>query len=139
MTTFGGRTRLDGDVRAFAQNWFDLLSDHKPVELLLRLIADDGLEMVFPERTLHGHADFVEWYAVVGHSFVDQSHEIERLDTRAGDEGIDVEVGVIWRATEASGGRHIAVRANQKWLLTRDAHSGEMIITRYRVLDMTDI
>lgn len=138
MTTFDGHTMLGGTVREFAQNWFDLLSDHEPVALLLPLLADDGLEMVFPERTLRSHDDFADWYAVVGRSFADQSHEIERIDVLGDGEQTDLSVVVIWRATQVSDDARIAVRATQSWRLVRD-DSGALRIAEYRVLDMKDI
>jgi hypothetical protein len=139
MTTTDGQNLLSETVSAFARNWFDLLSAHEPVERLLRLVVDDGLEMVFPERTLRGHADFSDWYGVVGRSFADQSHQVERLGVAEDGDRVDVDVVVIWRATQVSDGSKIAVRANQDWRLIRAHDSGELRIARYRVLDMTDI
>jgi len=42
------------------------LSKHVSVDRMTEFLAPDGVEMVFPERTLHGIEDFRDWYAVVG-------------------------------------------------------------------------
>ena len=119
----------------FVQEWFDLLSRHEPVELLLDRIADEGLEMVFPERTLRSHADFRDWYATVGDTYRRQDHVLEKLDTRPGDGGTHVELTVRWSATRISDSADLRMLADQEWLIRTEPADHPVIVT-YRVRGM---
>ena len=123
-------------IAAFVQHWFDILSSHEPVEELLAHIVDDGLEMAFPERTLRSHADFREWYEVVGEAFTDQSHVVERLDVTEDNTGVDISLTVVWTAKQTSDGSVSSFRIGQTWRLTREAGTGRPLITGYRVGDL---
>ncbi|GLX52587.1 hypothetical protein Shyhy01_55370 [Streptomyces hygroscopicus subsp. hygroscopicus] len=130
------RTRPGREAAAFVQHWYDILSSHEPVEDLLPFVIDDGLEMVFPERTLHGHADFREWYAAVGEAFGPQSHIVEKLRTDEHEGHVDVEVTVVWTAKNLSDGSVSALRIEQTWQLVRDPADGSLRIRTYHVGDL---
>lgn len=126
-------------IEQLARTWFTLLSEHAPVEQLLRRVSEGELEMVFPERTLRSHADFKDWYEQVGELFREQVHVIERLDWREQGVGVAVEVTVIWEATQVADGRRRAFRATQSWLLERTGQGGPLVITRYRVRALEEL
>ncbi|MFG3281877.1 nuclear transport factor 2 family protein [Streptomyces sp. NPDC048111] len=123
-------------IPAFVQHWFDILSSHEPVEELLAHVVDDGLEMVFPERTLRSHADFRDWYEVVGEAFADQSHVVERLDVDEDGTGVGISLTVVWTAKQTSDGTVSSFRIQQTWRLVREAGTGRPLISRYRVGDL---
>ncbi|MYW67495.1 hypothetical protein GTY65_26005 [Streptomyces sp. SID8379] len=130
------RTESAQDAAEFVQHWYDILSSHEPVEELLPHVIDDGLEMAFPERTLHGHADFRDWYAAVGEAFGPQSHIVEKLRTNEHDGLVDIEVTVVWTAKNLSDGSVSALRIEQTWQLVRDAADGSLRIGTYHVGDL---
>ena len=125
------------EIRSFAQEWFDLLSAHEPAERLLAFVADDGLEMAFPERTLYSHADCRDWYRNVGLAFSAQTHDIERLVAVEDAAGADVSVTVVWRAVQTDG-PPVAVRVDQRWRLVRHPDAGWQIVG-YQVGEMQDL
>ncbi|WAL73581.1 hypothetical protein OU787_19945 [Kitasatospora sp. YST-16] len=127
------------EIREFAQNWFDLLSSHKPVEELLPLVADEGLEMAFPERTLRSHADFRDWYAAVGGAFADQSHTLEEFTATEADGLVGIELTVVWAAEHLAEGHRKVFRVQQSWQLARDPATGAPRIVRYRVGTLTPV
>ncbi|MGW4384623.1 nuclear transport factor 2 family protein [Kitasatospora sp. NPDC004531] len=127
------------EIREFAQNWFDLLSRHDPVEDLLPLVVDEGLDMAFPERTLRSHADFRDWYTVVGEAFSDQSHTLEKFAAIETDGRVDIELIVIWAAKHLAEGVRAAFRIEQLWQLVRDPATGALRISRYRVGALTPV
>ena len=56
-------TRISEEqIRQFVVAWYLALDQHVPPEECARLVADEGLEMIFPEQTLHGIEDFKAWY-----------------------------------------------------------------------------
>ena len=50
-------------IQAFAAAWYQALDFHVPTEEILKLVADDNVSMIFPEKTLHGVGDFLAWYS----------------------------------------------------------------------------
>ncbi|MEV6981605.1 hypothetical protein AB0M95_10160 [Sphaerisporangium sp. NPDC051017] len=128
---------LDAETAEFAQRWFDRLSAHEPVERLLPLVVDRDLEMAFPERTLRSHDDFQDWYRVVGESFTDQVHVVERLDARDDGDTVHVDVTVIWTATTTSDGSRNSFRATQVWDLAKTPDG--LAIVKYHVGALTPL
>ncbi|MFI9276208.1 hypothetical protein ACIGXM_36870 [Kitasatospora sp. NPDC052896] len=125
-------------MKRFAQEWFDDLSTHEPVDRLLARVADTDLEMVFPERTLRSHADFVDWYAVVGEAFTDQTHRIEAFRSESHGDRVEVTVTVVWTATLTSDGTRSAFRVNQTWQL-RTTPGGRPRIVKYQVGELRPV
>ena len=52
----------DAEVRQLVTEWYKDLDVHVPLVDLLPKVADDGIEMRFPEATLHSTAEFEYWY-----------------------------------------------------------------------------
>ena len=131
------RLQASSEVRGFVHAWFDLLSEHVPVELLLPFLADQGLEMAFPERTLRDHTDFRDWYTAVGLAYARQTHDVERITAREDADGVDLALTVVWRA-EQTDGPPVAVRVDQDWRLVR-LPEGSLRIAGYQVGEMHDV
>ncbi|MFI7404496.1 hypothetical protein ACIBW9_29150 [Streptomyces sp. NPDC049541] len=127
------QTGSDQEITGFVQRWYDLLSEHAPVEELLPFVADAGLVMAFPERTLHSHADFVDWYAAVGVAYSDQSHTVEQLTSSEDGTRVDVDVTVVWTAKSTVDGAVSSFRINQRWQLERPEPGARPVIVDYRV------
>ena len=53
----------EAQIKEFAAAWYQALDQHVPPAAIAVLLADEGLEMIFPEKTLHGMGDFLAWYA----------------------------------------------------------------------------
>lgn len=89
-------------VLTFAQDWYKALDVHDPLEKLLAMLIDDGLEMVFPEGTSRGHAGFTEWYERVTRIFFDEEHTVTKAEivgpVAGSPERLTVDVVVNWQA-----------------------------------------
>lgn len=116
----------------FVQQWFDLLSMHEPVDNLLSLVSEQDLEMIFPPDILRSHEDFRRWYKAVGEANRDQSHTVERLETRRRGDTVNVDVTVVWQTTQTSDDVTIRRRAQQQWRL-RELPDGRLVIVNYQV------
>jgi quinol monooxygenase YgiN len=128
------------EVSAFVATWFQRLSDRAPVDELLPMVADEGLDMRFPDATLASHEDFRKWYEQVGQAFRDQSHEVlEVQQTPGADASVDLAVTVIWRATTIADGRSFASRATQSWRLRRSSTTAEPEIVGYHVESLAEL
>lgn len=127
------------EIDSFVQTWFQGLNEHIDVERMLPLVADDGLEMVFPEQTLRSHADFRSWYAAVGENFTDQDHDVEAVTSRPQDDGVALDVTVVWRAVQTADGAPLAMRAQQSWFLDRSPATAAPRIVTYHVHSLAAI
>lgn len=130
---------VDHVAGGFVGRWFELLSEHAPVDQLLSMTSATDLEMAFPERTLRSHSDFRDWYATVGDTFTDQEHVVKELDARDDADRTDITLTVVWAATQLSDGSRRAYRVNQAWQLLTSPETGTPVITRYRVLSLEQV
>ncbi len=139
VTALLGGGITEADTRGFADDWFDKLSRHVPVDQLLPDLAEAGLRLKFPEQTITSRDEFVAWYDQVGEQFDDQSHEIERFALRSTPDGAQVDVVVVWRAVRRDDRTALAMRATQSWLLGNTGVDGRPVIIEYDVRSLVDI
>jgi hypothetical protein len=111
------------DVRRLAERWYAGLDRHDDPAELTALLADEGLELRFPEGTFHGHAGFARWYAAVCHRFFDEEHVL--TDIRCEIDGARALVGirVNWQARRwnppAARSEWLGFAARQTWVVAR--------------------
>jgi len=127
----------DGEIRKFVEAWYRKLDVHVPMVELLPLLADDGLEMVFPEATVYGHAGFESWYQRVIRIFFDEAHEVTRVDVDRIEGGANLKIVVHWQASvwnpPAANSARINLDAYQRWVVKESPDSGKLFLTRYIV------
>ena len=138
-------------INAFVTAWYLALDQHVPREECSRLVADD-VEMIFPEKTLHGISDLEAWYAGGTYSdgeeapgviniFFDENHNVasvEPLSSLDGDE-IDLRVVVAWQASwfepPAAKSKRTSMDAIQDWTLRRsDKNEFGLVISSYNAM-----
>ena len=87
-------------IQSLAADWYHNLDRHAPAEEYSGLLADDGLELRFPEGTFRGFAGFRQWYERVLGLFFDEVHVIKSLDLAPG-AGPDIQAKVVvhWEAS----------------------------------------
>jgi hypothetical protein len=125
------------EVQAFAEDWYRKLDVHAPLEDFVPLLAEDGVEMVFPEATVTGFEGFKGWYERVIGIFFDEVHTVKEASlTEAGTQS-EVKVVVRWEASvwnpPAPYSDRIILDAYQTWQVKRSPESGKVVITRYVV------
>lgn len=129
--------RDDEELTQFARDWYAALDRHDPIDQVLPYLIDDGLEMVFPETTKHGHAGFREWYDAVTHRFFDEEHTVTSVE-RQGDDPrrVTLEVVVNWQAriwdAPEPVSKWLGFDAYQTWQVVRD-ESGRPQVATYVV------
>jgi hypothetical protein len=125
------------EVQALAAAWYRKLDVHAPLVEVLPLLADEGLEMVFPEATLHGVAAFEGWYGGVIRIFFDEVHTLKKVESWPDEDGVTVKVVVHWEASRwnppAAKSDRIKLDAYQTWRVVRSPITGKAVITRYTV------
>jgi len=133
----------EAEVRDMVNAWYKNLDVHAPEYDMLPMLADQGLEMVFPEATLRGWADFELWFQGVIRIFFDEVHTMKELNIKVSPDGsqADVKLCVIWEASRwkapAANSDRLMFDAYQTWIVKRSPESGKPVIVRY-VVDNLD-
>ncbi len=133
----------EAEVRDMVNTWYKKLDVHAPEYEMLPMLADQGLEMVFPEATLRGWADFELWFQGVIRIFFDEVHTMKDLNIKVSPDGsqADVKLCVIWEASRwkppAAKSERLMFDAYQTWVVKRSPESGKPVIVKY-VVDKLD-
>jgi hypothetical protein len=126
-------------IQSLAEAWYRKLDVHAPMVEVLPMLADEGLEMVFPEVTVYGYAGFEGWFQRVIRIFFDEVHTVKSTDATINGDTAVVKVVVkweasVWNAPEAYSKR-ITLDAYQTWDV-KVGPGGNLLITRYTVDDL---
>ena len=123
-------------VRNFVMNWYGGTNDHKPVEQLLGMLAEDVV-MLYPNRPepFTGKEAFRSWYADVLRQFFDETHKVEAMDITLLDSN-HAEVRVIvrwerrtWPIGEAKS-KYEASLSHQRFEIARSPNDGSVCIRK---------
>lgn len=123
-------------IKSLVANWYKKLDVHAPMVEVLPMLADEELEMVFPEVTIYKHAGFEGWFQRVIRIFFDEVHTVKLAEPVIIGNTATVKVIVqweasVWNAPEAFSKR-INADAYQTWEMMAN-EAGNPIITRYVV------
>lgn len=125
------------ELQSFAEEWYRKLDVHAPLAEFVPLLADRGLEMVFPEATVTGFEGFKGWYERVIGVFFDEVHTVKLVELVEAGDIAEVKVVVkweasVWNAPEPRSSR-IVLDAYQTWLVQRSPESQKPVVLRYTV------
>ena len=123
------------EVERFVHRIYTQLFDaHAPVGEFLSCLDDDELEMRFPEVTLHGHAEFRQWYDRIITTFFDEVHTVKELEVTTGGDRATVRVLVNWQASTwkppAARSERSGHDAGQSWVVKRSPRTLQPVIIR---------
>lgn len=129
------------EVKEFAADWYSKLDVHAPVEKYASMLADEDLELRFPEGTFNGFNGFKDWYENVVGIFFDEVHTLKKVEPKPIDNGqLEVKVVVKWEASiwnpPAPNSDRIILDAYQTWIVERSPESEKPIIVTYIVNSM---
>lgn len=137
-------------IRSFVNAWYLALDQHVPPANVANFVAKDDLEMIFPEKTLHGLNDFLAWYAGGTYSdgevapgviniFFDENHNVVSVDAKINGDTAELDVVVAWQASlfiapEAKS-RRVSLDAHQKWTVrASDRNPFGIEVTSYNAM-----
>ena len=134
-------TLTQAEVKKLVDDWYAKLDVHAPVEELLPMLADEGLEMQFPEATLRDKKAFSAWYAGVTNRFFDEVHVMKKLSIATVDDTATVQLVVNWQAhiwnPPAAKSQWLGFDAAQRWIIRADARTQKPVIVTYIVQALT--
>jgi len=135
-----GEPLSQAEIEAFVAAWYRKLDLHAPPEELLPLVAEQGLEMQFPEGPISGVDGFRRWYEGVIRIFFDELHTVTRVSPSWQADQALVDVVVNWQARRwrppAPRSEWIGFDAYQQWEMIRSPASGQPVIRRYVVKEL---
>lgn len=127
-----GPTLEASDVRRFVRRWFGWLDQGEPLDTFLAHLADRGLEMIVPGKTLRSHDEFGAWLAQLRQANTSIRHTIERTCiTWDKDSGFLVELEVR-RFLGGQDKRAVVSTHGEEWRLD-GGPAGQVRINRLRV------
>jgi hypothetical protein len=125
------------ELKEMAAVWYHKLDVHAPLEEFVPFLAEDGLEMRFPEATVYGFEGFSEWYDRVIGIFFDEVHTVKQVTLASQADPAEVKVIVKWEASvwnpPAAKSERIVLDAYQTWYVTRSAKTGNPVVQTYIV------
>lgn len=123
-------------IQTLAKAWYKKLDVHAPMVELLPLLADEELEMVFPEATVYGHAGFEGWFQRVIRIFFDEVHTVKLVEPIITESTAIVKVIVHWEASvwnsPDANSKRIMLDAYQTWEV-KQLTDERIVITKYTV------
>jgi len=128
-----------GEVKKLVKDWYLKLDVHAPMVEILPMLADEGLEMRFPEATLRGHAEFESWYQGVIRIFFDEVHTMKELNIALSKDKTqaDIKLVVYWEASRwhppAAKSERLMFDAYQTWVVKRSPETGKAVVVTYIV------
>lgn len=110
-------------IKTFVAAWYRALDNHDPIEECYTLLAEDGLNMQFPDGDIRDYASFKKWYDRVTNLFFDENHYVQTVEaTISGDQAVvDVIVGwqASWWEAPAAKSKRVSMDATQRWTVRR--------------------
>ena len=121
-------------ARLFAVGWFLALDEHVPIERACSFLADDGLNMQFPDGDIRDYSSFKRWYDRVTHLFFDEIHTVHSVNGTFSSERAELRVVVGWQASwfepPAARSKRTSMDATQDWTVrrsTKNAYGLEIV------------
>ena len=121
-------------VKKFAEAWFLALDQHVPLEQAYSFLADNGLNMQFPDGDIRNFDSFKLWYDRVTNLFFDENHNVQSVEGTISGDRAQVRVVVGWQASwfdgPAAKSKRTSMDATQDWTVqrsTKNAHGLEIV------------
>jgi hypothetical protein len=136
-------------INEFVAAWYLALDQHAPLDQMASLVSDD-VQMIFPEKTLHGKSDFLAWCAGGDYSdgdkapgvyniFFDENHNVVSVEAQISGDQAELDVVVAWQASwfipPAAKSKRVSLDAIQKWTVqASDQNAYGMVVTSYNAM-----
>jgi len=110
-------------IKTFVAAWYRALDNHDGIEECYPLLAENGLNMQFPDGDIRDYAGFKKWYDRVTNLFFDENHNVVSVERAGGtDSDPELQVVVAWQASwfekPATKAKRTSLDAVQTWTIT---------------------
>jgi hypothetical protein len=112
-------------IKRFVAAWYQALDFHFPIEQFYPLLAEQGLNVQFPDGDIRDYASFKKWYDRVTNLFFDENHTVQSVAVQiAGDTAVvDIVVGwqASWWEAPAAKSKRVSMDATQRWTVRQSS------------------
>lgn len=137
-------------IERFVAAWFEALDQHRPPEEVYGFLADSGLEMIFPEKTVCSLDDLKVWHRGgrlsdgaahlgVTNEFFDEMHGVVSIGSKINRDCADLGVVVAWTTLRANPSEpkseRILLHSARQWAMRaaeEDKNAYGLEIVRYK-------
>ena len=113
------------EIKVFAIAWYDLLDVHAPVDECYEMLADNDLNMEFPEGVIRDLAGFGRLYKQWISLYFDENHTVQSVTSTVNGTEAECEVVVGWQASwfpaPAPKSKRTSLNAVQHWKVRRSS------------------
>jgi hypothetical protein len=114
-------------IKTFVAAWYRALDNHDRIDECYPLLAENGLNMQFPDGDIRDYAGFKKWYDRVTNLFFDENHYVQTVEaTISGDQAVvDIIVGwqASWWEAPAAKSKRVSMDATQRWTVRRSLNN----------------
>lgn len=129
----------DDNIKKFCTAWYVALDVHAPAAECEKFLAEQELELGFPEKTMRSFGEFEEWLGVIYRTFFDEAHNVQSVTiTNKTAERADLDVVVGWQASwftpPDAKSKRTSMNAIQRWTVQKsDKNPYGLVILKYYV------
>jgi hypothetical protein len=109
----------EAGIERLAVAWYKALDDHAPIEDVYLMLAEDGLNVQFPDGDIKDYNSFKKWYDRVTNLFFDENHFVQKITTNisGGEAVVDIQVGwqASWWVAPDAKSKRLSMDATQRW------------------------
>jgi len=115
----------EDQIKQFVAAWYVLLDIHAPIEECYKLLAEEGLNVQFPDGDIRDFEGFKRWYDRVTNIFFDEDHNVASVEARISGDEAEIDIVVAWQASfwqpPAAKSKRTAMDATQRWTVRRSS------------------
>ena len=115
----------EAEIKAFVAAWYQALDFHIPIEQVYPLLAEQGLNMQFPDGDIRDRGSFKKWYDRVTNLFFDENHYVQTVTCRINGAEAECDIVVGWQASwweaPAAKSKRVSMDATQRWTVRRSS------------------
>ena len=122
-------------IKTFVAAWYRALDNHDGIEDCYPLLAENGLNMQFPDGDIRDYAGFKKWYDRVTNLFFDENHNVVSVEAQINGDEAALDVVVAWQASwwepPSAKSKRTSMDATQKWTVRKSSKNpyGMEIVT----------
>jgi hypothetical protein len=131
-------------INTFVAAWYEALDFHLPIETVYPLLADEGLNVQFPDGDIKDHASFNVWYDRVTNLFFDENHNVVSVDADIVGDSAMLDAVVAWQASwwipPAAKSKRTSMNATQRWKVRKSSkNSYGLEIVEYNAIILSNM
>lgn len=124
----------EATIKEFVAAWYQALDFHVPIAQIYTLLADNDLNVQFPDGDIRDYDSFKKWYDRVTNLFFDENHYVQSVEAHIEDNQATLDIVVGWQASiwepPAAKSKRISMDATQRWVVrpsSKNAYGLEIV------------